>query len=56
MVTIRQATKKDYGKLIEIMNKATDKELRGFVPIRDVIQNFLNVDKSVSIHCRMIKS
>lgn len=42
MITIRKAVKKDYPKLVEIMNKAADREeLIGFVPPEDVTRNFL---------------
>ena len=42
MIIIRKAVKKDYPKLIEIMNKSADREeLKGFVPPEDVTQRFL---------------
>lgn len=42
MIAIRKAVKKDYPKLIEIMNNSADREeLKGFVPPEEVTQRFL---------------
>lgn len=42
MITIREAVKDDYPKLVEIMKKAADKkELEGFVPPEGVTRKFL---------------
>lgn len=42
MITIRQASRKDYSKLVEIMNSsASAEELKGFVPPRSATRKFL---------------
>jgi predicted N-acetyltransferase YhbS len=42
MITIKEATKKDYPRLVEIMNRSAEKEeLSGFIPPRSVAQEFL---------------
>lgn len=42
MIAIREATRKDYSKLIEIMNNSADgEELKGFVPPTSETRKFL---------------